>query len=141
MFAKGDEMIIIGHQAIDFSPFVKVKSVEDIAKIGSEFIVWFDTHTLKLDSALELAKHCHNFQVKYAVMIHTLEELVLFANLTPQFLLLDKLNKARAFQKVIEHYLLDCKLLCIIKSQKQIAKIAQLGIDGVIFKQVLEEFR
>ena len=134
-------MIIIGHHAISFSPFMRVKSVEDIAKVGAECVVWFDTHELKLDSALELAKHCYNFQVKYAVKIHSLEELVLFANLTPQFLLLDKLDKldkAKAFQKVIEHYLLDCKLLCVIKSQKQLAKIAQLGIDGAIFKQVLE---
>lgn len=131
-------MIVIGHHAISFSPFVRINSVEDIARIGSECIVWFDTLTLKQESAFELAKHCHSFQVKYAVKIHSLEELVLFANLTPQFLLLDKLDKAKAFQKVVEHYLLDCKLLCVVKSQKQIAKIAQLGIDGVIFKQVLE---
>lgn len=138
MSAKGGEMIIIGHYAIDFTPFVEVKSIEDIAKVGTESVVWFDTSALKQENAFEIAKHCYNFQVRYAVKIYSLEELVLFASLMPQFLLLDQLDKAKAFQKIVEHYLLDCKLLCVIKSQKQIAKIAQLGIDGVIFKQVLE---
>lgn len=129
-------MIIIGHPAITYSPFVKVSTIADISHVPHTCVVWFDGGGQK--NGFELAAHCHNNEVNYAVMIHSIEELLIYANLAPQYLILSARHKPKAYQRIIEHYLLDCKLLCVIKSSAQLPKIAQLGIDGVIFKQVLD---
>lgn len=140
MFKKGIQMIIIGHKAIAYSSFVKITSIDEISSTNQSCIVWFDSSTFTQEEGLELAKHCCEYEVRYAVMIYTLSDLLLYAALLPQYLIIPKSvqHKAKQYQAIIEHYLLDCKLLCVIKSNAQLAKIAQMGIDGVIFKQVLD---
>lgn len=133
-------MIIIGHKAIPHQAFTKIANIADIQNTHSSCIVWFDTGKLTQEQGFALGKHCLDNQVSYAVMIHSLEELLIYANLSAHYLILHKnlQNQAQSFQSIIEHYLLDCKLLCVIKADSQLTKIAQLGIDGVIFKQVLD---
>ena len=140
MYAKGYAMIIIGHPAIPHQHFVKITNIADIQKTHSSNIVWFDTSKLKKEQGFILGKYCYEHKVNYAVMICSIDELLIYANLTPQYLILHKSlhNQAKMYQSLIEHYLLDCKLLCVIKTDSQLTKIAQLGIDGVIFKQVLD---
>ena len=136
----GQAMIIIGHSAIAYTPFVKISALQEIAHTHQSCIVWFDSAAIKPPLGFDIAAHCHNNQVPYAVMIRNLEELLLYAALSPQYLIIAKAaqSKAKAFQRVIDHYLLDCKLLCVVKLTTQLPKIAQLGIDGAIFKQVLD---
>lgn len=130
-------MIIIGHYAIKYEPFRQIQGIEEILHTSQNTIVWFDTAKLK-EKGFEIAAHCYTHQIDYAVMIHSLEELLLYAALFPKYLILPKAHKAKSYQALLNHYLLDCKLLCVIKSNAQLTKIAQLGIDGVIFKQVLD---
>ncbi|MCX2717493.1 hypothetical protein OQH61_07085 [Helicobacter sp. MIT 21-1697] len=136
-------MIIIGHCAIAYQEFSKITSISDISHTDASHIVWFDTNELLQEQAFALGKHCYEYKVNYAVIIHSLEELLIYANLMPQYLILhkDMQSQAKAFQGIIEHYLLDCKLLCVIKSSAHLPKIAQLGIDGAIFKQVLDNIK
>ena len=132
-------MIIIGHSAIRHEQFIKIKSIADIERTHQDCIVWFDSALLK-QRGFEIATHCNDNEVSYAVLIHSIEELLLYAALCPKYIILgkDEQPKAKSYQALVEHYLLDCKLLCVIKSNAQLTKVAQLGIDGVIFKQVLD---
>lgn len=131
-------MIIIGHQAIAFQDFAKIENLEDIARTKASQILWFDAGLESIHFAL--ANHCHAYQLPYAARISSINELLLFSALEPKYLILhaNVLNNAQEYQKLIEHYLLDCKLLYPISSQDELCKVAQLGIDGVIFKQILE---
>lgn len=131
-------MIIIGHQAIAFQSFAKIENLKDIAHTKASQILWFDAG---LESAhFKLANHCQAHQLPYAVRICSINELLLFSALEPKYLILhtDVLSYAQEYQKLLEHYLLDCKLLYPISSQDELCRVAQLGIDGVIFKQILE---
>lgn len=131
-------MIIIGHPAIAFRPFVKVENIKDIAGTQASQFLWFDAH-LQTECFM-LANHCQSHQLPYAVMIHSINELLIFNALEPKYFILHPhtLNDASSYQKLIEYYLLESKLLYPIDSQDELQKVAELGIDGVIFKQVLE---
>lgn len=133
-------MIIIGHSAILYEKFTKVASIEEIANTHSSCLVWFDTDSLGKNLSYDIAAHCHTNQVNYAVMIRSIEELLIISALMPKYIILPQnlQHEAKSFQNIIEHYLLDCKLLCVIKKDSQLVKIAQMGIDGAIFKQVLD---
>lgn len=131
-------MIIIGHWAIAFQNFAKIENLNDIAHTKASSILWFDAG---LESThFELANHCQAHQLPYAVRICSINELLLFSALEPKYLILhaNVLGYAQEYQKLLEHYLLDCKLLYPISSQDELCQVAQLGIDGVIFKQILE---
>lgn len=131
-------MIVIGHSAIAHSAFIKIESIQDIKHSSAKDVLWFDTNALKSAVAFDIATHCKSNELSYAIKVHNIEQLVLFSNLAPTFIIAE-IKYAKAFQHIIEHYLLDCKLLCIIESSKAIEKMALLGVDGVIFRQVLEK--
>lgn len=132
-------MIIIGHPLLESAEFVCVERVEEIERVEARCVVFFESR--ELEASLALAKHCHAHGVTYAVVVQELEAFLLHASLSPAYLIVPKLAQAQAFQKIAEQYLLDSKLLCVIKSSKQMAKVAESGIDGVIFKQVLGSIR
>lgn len=131
-------MIIIGHSAIAYPPFTKVSSLKEIAHTQASQILWFEATQNK--EGYTLANHCCQYQVPYAVMINNITDLLIYAHLQAKYLIVhfkDSLQDAIQYQKIIEHYLLDCKLLYPIENDTHIQKVAKCGIDGVIFKQVL----
>ncbi|TLD80140.1 hypothetical protein LS68_007945 [Helicobacter sp. MIT 05-5293] len=133
-------MTIIGHPAIAYPPFIKVSSLQEIAHTQAAQILWFDPMQCDKDTGYTLANHCCKYQVPYAVRVNNITDLLIYANLQAKYLIVhfeDSLQDAMQYQKIIEHYLLDCKLLYPIKNDAQIQKVAKCGIDGVIFKQVL----
>lgn len=142
-------MIIIGHPLLEHAQFVKVEDIEAISHTQNTQVVFFDTHSnltntqpkhtkdKGLKKSLLLAQHCNKYGVTYAVIIQNLEEFLLHASLNPAYIIVPKFSQAQKYQKIAERYLFDSKLLCVIRNPKQIAKIAENGIDGVIFKQVL----
>ena len=130
-------MIIFGHEMIAYPRFVRVESIEAIKHTQASQILYFDTSTLGLGRALELAKHCEGFECAYSVGVESIKELLLFSALGAKYVIAHSLELAQALQPIIEQYLLDCKLLCVIENEEILESIAKSGIDGVIFKQVL----
>lgn len=133
-------MIIIGHPAIAFSPFTEVTSIDDIVRTEVDSIVWFDSRHIDEQMGFDIANHCQKYHINYAVMIYSLKSALIFSQLNAKYLIIATSIKTQAkqLQNIIEYYMLDCKLLYIIKRQSQLSSVAKLGIDGAIFKQVLD---
>jgi len=61
----------------------------------------------------------------------------LFANALQSQYLLCQPEDAAKIQPIAQEYLFDTKVLTLISSEKEIQKIAELSIDGVIFPEAI----
>ena len=121
-------MILIGHPWIESPEFCRVYSKEDIEKSRPDQIVLLEP---LVDSHV-LAKHCHNNEIAYAVVVNSLDDAIYANALGALYMICDE-DTALVIQPIAENYLFDTKVLVLIHTEKEIAKIARGGIDGVIF--------
>ena len=121
-------MILIGHPWIESPEFCRVYSKEDIEKSKTDQIVLLEP---LVDSHM-LAQHCQQNQVPYAVVVNSLDEAIYANALGASYMICDE-DMALMIQPVAENYLFDTRVLVLIQGEKEIAKIARGGIDGVIF--------
>lgn len=77
----------------------------------------------------------HADKIPFALYVHSPQDVVIGANVGATFLLTSPSN-AHAFQQIIEHYMLDVKLL-MISTQENILDAITWGIDGVVEKSLL----
>lgn len=126
-------MIIIGHHAIAYKKFKKINSIEEINSTDNSSIVWFDSVD---DKGYILSHHCLENEVVYAIALDNITDFVIYANLKPAYIILEK--SPEIYQKIAETYLFDSKILYVIEDEEEIQSLAKLGIDGVIFRQLLE---
>ncbi|MGX3010199.1 hypothetical protein ACWIUD_01350 [Helicobacter sp. 23-1044] len=124
-------MIIIGHNAIKCAKFREIKNIKDIAKTSASDIVYFP-------HSVEFARHCAENEIAFGVIVKNILELVLNANFGAKYLIIKSPKLARKCQKLANEYFFDAKILLVIKSEKEIAKTAESGIDGVIFEGVMK---
>ncbi len=122
-------MIIIGYDAIAAEKFSKITSLEEID--ATQGLVWFEASK---DAEHILALHCLQNSLAYAVRITSIKELLIYANLGAKYVILQR--SPEQYQKIAETYLLDTKILYVIKSIEEIEELARMGIDGVIFEKV-----
>lgn len=123
-------MIIMGYYPIVSESFSKISDIEGID--NTQGLVWFDSSD---DKMFFLSRFCLQNNVPYAVKIENIKDLLIYANLKAKYVLLQK--SPEKYQKIAETYLLDTKILYIIEEIEEIEEIAKMGIDGVIFEQVL----
>ena len=121
-------MILIGHPWIESPEFCRVYSKEDIEKSRPDQIVLLEP---LVDSHV-LAQHCRNNEIAYAVVVNSLDDAIYANALGAGYMICDE-DTALVIQPIAENYLFDTKVLVLIHSEKEIAKIARGGIDGVIF--------
>ena len=127
-------MIVIGHSAIEFDKFTKIESINDISNTKANEVVWFNSN---IDNAYHIAKHCAKNDISYAILAHSLNDVVIFANLDVKFIMIREKNLVENAQKVANEYFFDSKILYIINDESSIENLALLGIDGVIFNDIL----
>ena len=125
-------MIIIGHSWIESPKFCKVFSVEDIKQSKTEDIVLLEP----LTDSHALAKYCKSNEIPFAVTVNTLQEAI-FANALDASYIVCEEDDALIIQPVAQEYLFDTRVLALIHEEKEITKIARLGIDGVIFPEAI----
>jgi len=125
-------MILIGHPWIKSPKFVKIFSTEDIKRTTPEDIVLLEP----LVNSQPLASYCQNNHIAFAIMVSTVEDAI-FANALGAKYLVCKEADACIIQPIAQEYLFDTRILALIQEEKEIAKIARSGIDGVIFSKVL----
>ena len=123
-------MIIIGYYAIASEKFSKVSSLEEMET--TQGLVWFESSEDKMHS---LSRHCQQNAILYAVKIQNIKELLIYGALGAKYALLHK--SPESYQKIAETYLLDIKILYVIEDIEEIEEVAKMGIDGVIFEQIL----
>lgn len=124
-------MLILNHPRIESLNIVYVHSQEQIAQtLPTDFLVLTCD---SLEQTLALAHYCSNNAITYAKIVTSVKESLLLVNLNVRFLLCTNLNLAQSLQKLAETYLFDAKILFCIQDEEEIEKIAEYGIDGVLF--------
>lgn len=129
---RGIIMIIIGHPWIESYRFFKVFSIEGIKKSQPDDIVLLEP----LADSHNYANHCQNNNIPFAVVVSTLED-ALFANSMGAKYIICEEDDALMIQPIATEYLFDTRILVLIHSDKEIAKIARAKVDGVIFAEAI----
>jgi len=125
-------MIIIGHPWIKSPEFCKIFSQEDIKKTQANQIVLLEP----LNESHALAKYCQENSIAFALTTNTLSD-ALFANALGAKYIICEEDDASIIQPIATEYLFDARILVLIHSEKEIDKIARLGIDGVILPEAI----
>jgi len=126
-------MKIFGHSWIESEKFNKVYSLEEINTASSNALVLLEP----LVESIELAQYCHKNAIPYAIPVGSIKE-ALFANALGAAYMICKEENGFIIQPLAQQYLFDTELLVLISDEKDIAKLALQGIDGVIFANVIE---
>lgn len=126
-------MIIIGYVPISHLEFKKISSIEQVAMVDNACVVWFESRD---DEDYTLCNHCHQYNIKYAIKVENLTDFILRSCLNPTYVIVEK--SPDTYQKIAETYLLDTKILYVVEDKDEIVELAKMGIDGVIFREILE---
>lgn len=125
-------MKIFGLPPIPSPTFKKIYSLEEIAKIPANTLPYFkDTR----DCDLSIGSFAFSNQVEYALMPSCIKNFLLYANLGAKYALIQE--DPTPYQSLAKEYLLDIEILKIIQHQNEIEQYALLGIDGVVFANIL----
>ncbi len=125
-------MIIIGHPWVKSNRFFKVFSIKCIEESQPGDIVLLEP----LVDSHNYAIHCQSNNLPFAVVVNTLED-ALFANSLGAKYIICEEDDALMIQPIATEYLFDTRILVLIHSEKEIAKIARGKIDGVIFPEAI----
>ena len=121
-------MIIVGHPWIESKKFCKIFSKEDIKRSEVEDIVLLEP----IVDSHDLAQYCKENSIPFAVTVNSLKEAI-FANALGAVYMVCEEDDALIVHPIAQEYLFDTRILVLIHDEKEIAKIARSGIDGVIF--------
>jgi hypothetical protein len=125
-------MIIIGHPWIESPNFCKIFLEEDIVKSKATDIVLLEP----IIDSHALAKHCKEHDIPFAVTVNSLKEAIFSNALGAKYMVCEE-DDALRIQPIAQEYLFDTRILVLIHNEKEIAKIAHFGIDGVIFTEAI----
>lgn len=120
-------MIVIGHKLINSPIFYYVKNIDSIKSTPSNSIILIDFH-------MDLIEYCVNNNLKFALHVKSIKELVFANNFEASYILVEEALAQNA-QKIANEYLFDSKILVKIKDEEKIEELALQGIDGVIFPE------
>lgn len=132
---QGIEMLILGHMAIDYPDFVYIRNIDDLVKTTPKDMIWFNASD---DANYDIAKHCKYEDISYCVKIYELKDAIIFSNLGAKYIIISDKHLAEIAQKVADEYFFDSKILYVINDESSIENMAILGIDGVIFNNILK---
>lgn len=124
-------MLILGDKDVPCEWFSHITAKEQIEKTKSN-------STLVLNYNKELCSYLNENNLGYAVIISSIKEAVYSNALNAKYLLVGKKN-VKKIQDCAEHYMFDSKVLTVINSEDELEEIAILGIDGVIFNNLIQK--
>jgi len=125
-------MKIFGHPWIECEKFNKVYSVDEIENSEPNTIALLEP----LVESISLAQYCHKNNIPYVLPVGSINEAV-FANELGATYLICKEENGFIIQPIAQQYLFDSEVLVLISDEKEIAKLALQGIDGVVFADVI----
>jgi len=126
-------MTIIGHKLIDYPKFFRALKVDDVHNSTPKDIV-----LVCGDDRERLWKFLHDNRVSYASEAFSIRDAVLLNALKATYIVVLNRELAESIQQIANEYLFDTKILQVIASEDEIESCAKVGIDGVIFKGVLD---
>jgi nicotinate-nucleotide pyrophosphorylase len=119
-------MKIFGHEWIESEVFYGVATVEEIGKTPSNSLLQLEA----LAKSIEVAKHCQENRLRYALEVSNIEEALLGNLLSATYLICDK-ALAKELMPIAQNYLFDTQVLATIE-KNEIEEMAKCGVDGVI---------
>jgi hypothetical protein len=125
-------MIILGHKEIESIDLYEVNKIEDIQLSPSNSTVLIPF------ISKEIMDFARNNEIKFALHVKSLKELIFGHLFGASYLLVEK-NICVNAQKIANEYLYDAKILVQIDDEIDIEKYALLGIDGVLFPQAIKK--
>lgn len=126
-------MTIIGHKLIDYPKFFRALKVADVHNSSPKDIV------LACGEGREgLWKFLCDNRVTYATEALSIRDAVILNALKATYIVVSNRELAESIQQVANEYLFDSKILLAIEHEEQIEECAKLGIDGVIYKGVID---
>lgn len=121
-------MVILNHKYFDSIKLFEIKSIDDISSTPPN-------STVRLNLDIELINYLNKNQIKFAIDIDSIKELIFASNLGAKYLITSDKNLITKAQKIADLYMFDSKIVCEISNEDEIEELALLGIDGVIFKE------
>ena len=128
-------MIIIGHPDIPFDPLYYVDTVDEFAETPPNSTLWLGA----FQEAKAVAKHCYENLIANAVMAESVNDALLANALHARYILADDVL-APKLQKIAETYLFDAKIMVPVSDENEMERVAEAGIDGVIFQTAITFF-
>lgn len=122
-------MILLGDTQIPYERIEKIATINDIQNSSPNSTVLFKYN-------VELLKHCHLNDLASAVIVSNLVEAIYANALRAKYIICEQ-NIAKTLQDIAETYMFDSKIITIICEQNEIENIALVGIDGIIYKDIL----
>ncbi len=110
--------------------FIYIKTLEDIKNSPSDTTLIFDY----CDSSLELYNFCKINNISYGVIVSDIKNLIFCLNLDAKYIFCDTIKNAKKFQKIVENYLYDTKIVLLVDDYNNIEKIASYNIDAIKLK-------
>ncbi|NPA11248.1 MAG: hypothetical protein GXO62_03305 [Epsilonproteobacteria bacterium] len=111
--------------------FIKAKNKEDIKKSPPNSTLLFDYD----ESLFEEFAFCKENNIPFGVFIQKSDELVFISNFKAKYALTDNLEHAKVFQKIVDDYLLDIRVVFLINSLQEIKDVIPYRIDAVKLKE------
>ncbi len=110
--------------------FYEVNTLEDIKNSPNNATLIFKY----CDSSIELYNFCKINNIPYAVHIFNIKELIFCANLGAKYVFCDTIKQAKHFQKIVDNYLLDTKIVLLTDSLDKIEEASKYTIDAIKLK-------
>jgi len=125
-------MQLWGHRFIDSDKFYHITDIDAIKKTppSSKLYITFN------ETNLDIISYANQNLVEFALNVTNITELIYASSLNAAYIVVD-ITLAKSAQNIAENYLFDAKILVSIEDEAQIAEMAQLGIDGVIFSNAV----
>ena len=124
-------MIILGHKDIESEKIFLVDKISDISETPANSTIFFKSFDI------EILKFAKKNSVSVAIEIQNIYEAILSENLDVKYII-SEIKLASQIQKIADNYMYDSKILTWIEKDGELEKVAELQIDGVIFREWIE---
>ena len=123
-------MILIGDKNIACERIEKITSVSDISSTTANTTILYSFD-------FKILRYCEENNISSCVVTRNLQEVIYASSFSVKYIVVEK-NISKHAQDIANNYMLDSKILVIIDTNDEIVDNALDEIDGVIYKEVVE---
>ncbi|MEA2100071.1 MAG: hypothetical protein U9P72_08075 [Campylobacterota bacterium] len=125
-------MLLFGHRFIDSPSFYHIQDIQAIHNTPPSSTIFIEFSEENLD----IIEHLNFNEINFAIGVKNVTEVIYASVLNASFIIIQK-KLSSTIQNIANNYLFDSKILVHIEDEKEIAEIAILGVDGVIFPNAI----
>lgn len=122
-------MILLGDKNIEHERLFYVQSIQMIQETPPN-------STLLFSYDISMMQFCMKNNLNYALKIQNITHAI-YANALNARYVIVSMKEAKNIQRVAENYMFDTKVLSIVQNSSQIEAVANDGIDGIVYEDIL----